>query len=225
MKEWIKATRVCTGCGQMRLGGRTCLVCMSTEWRNWKYKGESLEQISLNNPGYMYFDAYPVARLVTSPNVGKWCRLPYPGHPRGCPNFGKKPHCPPNVIPIDRFIDISLPMYLVRAQFNLRSHAERMKSMHPGWTNRQCRSVLYWQNSVRAKLRDKVRTAMSDLSCDAVTFCPEGMGLNVFVTARLAGLRLDKTRRLEMDNHVALIGSAKSEFARGLSSISDPAPA
>lgn len=58
----------------------------------------------------------------------------------------------------------------------------------------------------------RVRDAMKKLHCDAVTFCPEALGVNVFVTCRKAGLKLNKTRRLRFDHHIALIGTS----ARGI---------
>lgn len=152
-----------------------------------------------------------VKRLVTSDKVGAWCRLPYPGHPRGCPNIGRPPFCPPGSVHIVDYLDTSRPIYLVYSFFHLESHAEWMKCRHPHWTDRQCRNVLYWQGSVRAELRRNVSAAMSFLGCDAVTYCPEGQGVNVFATARLAGLRLDKTRRIRIDHHIALIGHSAEE--------------
>jgi len=91
--------------------------------------------------------------------------------------------------------------------FNLEYHAETMKLRHPEWTPRQCRNLLYWQNIVRKDLKSAVKAAMGFLRCDGVSYCPEGLGVNVFVTARLAGVKLDKIRRLKIDRHVALIGT------------------
>jgi hypothetical protein len=108
------------------------------------------------------------------------------------------------------FMDTESPMYLVYAAFHLEGHADYMKARHPGWSERQCRNVLYWQQTVRVQLRRNVYAAMTLLGLDAVTYCPEGMGVNVFVTARLAGIGLDKTRRIRMDRHIALIGHRKA---------------
>ncbi len=150
----------------------------------------------------------PERNLIVSIRVGKWCRLPYPGHKHGCPNYGKKPGCPPDAIPIHRYFSENHRLYLVYAEFNLENHARRMKHEHPWWSDRQCRCVLHWQQTARTTLRQNVINAMRLLGCDAVTYCPEGMGVNVFATARRVGLRLDKTRRIKIDRHVALIGTA-----------------
>lgn len=199
----VSRTKICVACGQTRFArGGGCLVCGS-EFTRWRKEVEVLDMSKIKG----LLGVLEVKRLVMSPHVGQWCLLPYPGHKRGCPNFGKKPGCPPDAVNIHRFIDISRPMYLVySARFDLAGHAEKMKKYHPTWSARQCRNVLYWQGTVRAGLRRRVRAAMGYLACDAATYCPEGMGVNVFVTARLAGLRLDKTRHLSVDHHVALIG-------------------
>jgi hypothetical protein len=106
-------------------------------------------------------------------------------------------------------MDCARPLYLVYETFDLEGHAADMKVRHPDWSDRMCRNVLYWQGSVRARLRMNVRDAIEKLGCDSVTYCPEGHGVNVFATARLAGLAMDKTRRLKLDHHIALIGMAR----------------
>ncbi|MEM5789005.1 MAG: hypothetical protein AAGU11_16960 [Syntrophobacteraceae bacterium] len=146
-------------------------------------------------------------RIVYSAKVGEWRRLPYPGHPKGCPNQGRPPFCPPNSTALVDYLDTARPVYLVFEYFWLKNHADGMREKHPGWTDRQCRNLLYWQGIVRAGLKRNVAAAMSILGCDVVTYCPEGQGVNVFATARLAGLALDKTRRICIDHHIALIGS------------------
>jgi len=147
-----------------------------------------------------------VKRLITSPRVGKWCVLPYHGHPRGCPYYGKRPTCPPDSRPIAELLDVTRPVYLVYSFFDLRAHVERMKTRHPKWTDVQCQNVRYWQGTARAGLRRNVTAAMGPLRCDVSTFCPEGAGVNVFATARAAGLRLERTGSIKIDRHVALIG-------------------
>ena len=154
------------------------------------------------------FRTYRIERLVTSSKVGEWCLLPYPNHKGGCPNYGRK-GCPPGAGSIGDLVDLSQPIYLVAAAFNLEYQAEKMRKKYPHWTDRQCRCCLYWQGKVRAHLRRAARAAMGFLGCDAYVYCPEGYGVNVFVTARLAGLKLDKTRRIKIDHHVALIGTKK----------------
>jgi len=35
---------------------------------------------------------HQVKRLVITSKAGDWCRLPYPGHKRGCPNYDSPTH-------------------------------------------------------------------------------------------------------------------------------------
>jgi len=149
---------------------------------------------------------YPVKRLVMSKNTGRWCRLAYPGHPHGCPNYGKKPECPPQAGIVRTYFDVAKPMFLVHSEFSVRAQAIRMKKRHPQWTDRQCRNLLYWQAASRRQLLDRAAQTARLLGTDAMTITPEAMGVNAFVTARLAGLVLDRTNSLEICRHVALLG-------------------
>ncbi len=199
--EFMKNLRMCVGCGQTRIWGGACITCGARIWQ-----GAALAIGRRMNKGGGLYGVLDVKRLVTTRNAGKWCLLPYDGHKRGCPNFGQKPGCPPHGVSIDRLVDVTRPMYLVLASFNVAAHVRKMKELHPKWSERQCRDVLYWQGTVRVELKRNVAYAMRYLGCDAFTYCPEGAGVNVFVTARLAGLALEKVRHLNIDHHIALIG-------------------
>lgn len=148
----------------------------------------------------------PVKRLVISVQTDEWCKLPYPNHPRGCPNFGKKATCPPQAPWLDNYFDTARPMYLVHSEFDLDGHVEAMKNKHPQWSERQCRCLLYWQPRSRKQMMMRAHGAMLFLGCNAVSACPEAMGLNVFATAAIAGLKLDRTRNIKTARHVCLIG-------------------
>jgi hypothetical protein len=152
---------------------------------------------------------YRVKRLVINGKAGEWCKLPYEGHKEGCPNYGdlKHSHCPPHAPPVGQCFDLGQPLYLVHSEFNLPEWEMVMKYRHPSWSERQCRCVLYWQNQSRKQLKERTRFAMVRLGLNQAASCPEGMGVNVYVSSRLAGLRLEKIRRLETCQHVALIGT------------------
>ena len=147
-----------------------------------------------------------VKRIVLSNRTWLWCRLPYPGHPKGCPNYGKTSRCPPKAPGLGGYFDLSRPLYLVVAEFDLEGHARRMKHEHPWWSDRQCRCVLYWQGTARKLLKTRSEEAMEILGADTGTSCPEAMGLNVFATAALSGIKLEKTSKLKTSRHVALVG-------------------
>ncbi|WP_319525754.1 hypothetical protein [uncultured Desulfosarcina sp.] len=152
---------------------------------------------------------YPVKRLILSDRAGRWCRLPYPDHPKGCPNYGKTEKCPPKAPAAGDYFDLSRPTWLVHSEFNLASHIARMEKKHPEWTLKQCRCVLYWQPASRRQLKYRIEEALSIVNADGSTLIPEAMGVNVYATARLSGLHLERIRHLEMCRHVALIGSIK----------------
>lgn len=148
-----------------------------------------------------------VKKLVTTKSAGEWCKLKYPGHNRGCPNYGKVDRCPPKCKSVDYYFDLSKPLYLIHSEFYLDGHAARMKEKHPNWSERQCRCVLYWQPRSRKQLKERIVKAMFLLPVDFVATTPEAMGINVYATARLAGLKLERIRDLKICRHVALIGS------------------
>lgn len=145
-------------------------------------------------------------RLVLSNQVGRWCQLPYPGHPKGCPNFGKLSTCPPQAGSIEERFNLSKPLFLVHSEFNLDGHARQMKEKHPGWSDRQCRCVLYWQPKSRKRLKERVVEAKLLLRTTATTTIPEALGVNVYATALKSGLKLEKIKSLSICRHVALLG-------------------
>lgn len=79
----------------------------------------------------------------------RWCTLPYPNHPNGCPNYNKNPLCPPNTQILDYKLDNYNAFYLVYAKFQLSEYIKEMLEKHPGWFYRQASCVLYWQGSVK----------------------------------------------------------------------------
>lgn len=151
---------------------------------------------------------FEVKRLVTSPKVADWCRMPYPGHAKGCPNYDDptKPWCPPRAPAVGEFFDLSRGLYLVHSEYDLEARSAELKSNNPDWTDKQCRCVLYWQKTSRKQLRLRAAVAMKETSATAMTTCPEAMGVNVYATAALSGLKLEKIDGLRICRHVALIG-------------------
>ena len=126
--------------------------------------------------------------LKIQPAARDWCRLPYPGHPRGCPNYGKKAGCPPDAPLLGDFFDPARPVCFAVAKFDLAAHAKRLIDAHPGFTERQARCCLYWQNTVRKALREAVAGYMSRTGYTQATTVPEAMGLNVLRTLNLLGV-------------------------------------
>jgi len=116
---------------------------------------------------------------------GTWCTLPYPGHPRGCPNY---PDCVNSRPDFKTFSGYE--WYAVVEPFDLKAHADKMHRKHPHWTERQCKNVLYWQGAVRKRLKEKARKFLNPLMGDVLLDIPEASGVNLFKTMAQVGLYL-----------------------------------
>lgn len=154
----------------------------------------------------------PVKKLVLNPEAKEWCKIPYPNHPKGCPNYYGKCFCggAKPIKMIDTFMDTSQPIYIVYVEFDLAAHVEKMRIKHPTWTERQLRNVLYWQGAQRAKLRRKVTEAIKITGLKAPIPCmPEEHGVNVFATCAKSGLKLEPIKDLKICRHIYFIGEWK----------------
>ena len=149
----------------------------------------------------------PIKKLITSNRTGSWCRLPYPNHKTDCPNYGKNKWCPPQAPMVDEYFELSKPLYIVHSEFDFYGHVEKMRAKHPEWSDRQCACVLYWQGTSRKQMKERVARAMWELGTNASASCPEAMGVNVYATALLSGLKLDRIRHLKTCRHITIIGS------------------
>ena len=132
-------------------------------------------------------------QLIIEPKAqGYWCQLPYPGHPKGCPNFGKKNGCPPTSEIFSE--NYQPPYYLITETFDIESHIQKMKKRHPEWSERQCRNLLYWQKTVNKKLKEKAKQYLASLNENSMKLIeiPEATGINVFQTCANVGIYLEK---------------------------------
>lgn len=146
---------------------------------------------------------YRVRRLMHSKDILQFCKSPYPGHAKGCP---KKVGACNGGNYITDVLDVDQDMWLVHSEFDLMAHVERLRVVHPDWSERQLRCVLYWQGTSRKQLRERVVIAMKVTKANFVTFVPEGLGVNVFKTAIFSNLKLDPIRNIKICRHIALIG-------------------
>jgi predicted metal-binding protein len=126
--------------------------------------------------------------LIIDYRARDWCKLPYPDHPKGCPNYGIKSICPPTAPLINEFIDLNKNIWLVVVDFNLREHMNRMKKKHPHWSDRQTRCVLYWQPRVNKQLKYLCKRYSDGVENSVFTTCPEAMGINVIQTVKNIGV-------------------------------------
>jgi hypothetical protein len=153
-----------------------------------------IEDIAIIKPDKLFFVVNPV----------DLCRLPYPGHKKGCPNIGR-PGCPPDCDRLEKKYNLSKLYFLCYVKFNLKKQKEKMRELHPGWSEKQCKCLLYWQKSVVKELRGKAELFCIDRS-QYVNYCgkiepmieyqyeliPEAMGLHVFETMKYHGIKLER---------------------------------
>jgi predicted metal-binding protein len=148
----------------------------------------------------------PVNELVYSRKVQGWCALPYPNHPKGCPNYGKHPNCPPNCQYVTQVFNMRACMYLVHSEFDLASHVENMRKRHPSWTERQLRNVLYWQKKSKNQMKERMFHAIKLTGCNTYHAFPEALGVHMYATCLKAGLKLERIKDITICKHIALIG-------------------
>jgi len=148
-------------------------------------------------------------QLIINLKAREWCQLPYPGHPKGCPNYDKSPKCPPQAPVVTDHFNLTKQHWFVVVKFNLAEHMTRMKTKHPEWTEKQCRCCLYWQNTVRKQLRIGIQQLQSKYPNIVSTLLPEAMGVNVMVTARKLGIPIE-VKPTEFVHKIALVGYPKN---------------
>lgn len=123
---------------------------------------------------------------------GVWCQLKYPNHDKGCPNFPKCIECKEDFTIILKD-PLRIIWYAIIQTFDLKSHANKMKRLHPKWTDKQCRCVLYWQNGIRKKLKEEALDFMYQVNegpDDILLEIPEAHGVNIFATLAKVGIKL-----------------------------------
>lgn len=144
--------------------------------------------------------------LVLDPRaMGPWCQIPYPGHPKGCPNYGKKKKCPPFSKYLKNFTNP--PYYLAIQSFDLEAHSKKMKMRHPEWSDRQCRNLLYWQKSVVKKLKEEANAFIKSQENDLILVeIPEANGVNIFKTCENLSITLEK-KPIKIVRKIMIIGA------------------
>lgn len=133
---------------------------------------------------------YAIVKPVLDYSVRNLCVRPYPLHPKGCPNFGKKDGCPPLAEPISEILDMAAPVYAIWNAFDLLAHVENMRLKHPHWSDRQLYCCLYWQPRARKYLEGQIHTFSTRIMARKV-YCPEAHGVNVTATMKTLGIELE----------------------------------
>lgn len=121
----------------------------------------------------------------------KFCCLPYQGHPKGCPNYGKKKGCPPNSHKVDEILDFKKDIFLIYTEFKIGEYAEKIRKIHPNWSNRQIYCCLYWQRRARKFQREEEQKCKKEKDINLLLTCPEANGVNVNLLMNRIGVKLE----------------------------------
>jgi hypothetical protein len=147
-----------------------------------------------------------LTKPIIDSSVRSLCRNPYPGHRNGCPNWNRRPTCPPQAKLLPDILDLSKPVYCIYNVFDLSAHLAKMHAKHPNWTDRQIRCCLYWQSKARKELREKLKLFLSEHPEFIVLTTPEACGVDVDATMASLGAKLEWPP-VSLAYQVALVGS------------------
>ena len=154
---------------------------------------------------------FKLVKPVIDLNVRRVCTRPYHGHSHGCPNYGKKKSCPPQVPALDHILILDRPIWAVWNAFDFAGHVGRMRNKHPKWSERQLACCLYWQRGARNKLATEVKKFFSETkhwAMQRVLDCPEATGVNVTATMKAIGIELEWPPK-KVAYQIALVGTMK----------------
>lgn len=139
--------------------------------------------------------------LTIDYKVRDYCRLPYPGHPEGCPHFGKRKECPPQAPLLEHFIDLSKPHYFIIVKITYDHTIEGEKPHNPS----KERSWLTWELHAESVLEKHVQKFQKSHPGTVFTLHPSAVGVDVFKTAQNVGIPLEPTLQ-DTFHKIALIG-------------------
>jgi len=134
---------------------------------------------------------YAVIKPVFDTKMPKLCKHPYPNHPKGCPNWGKKKGCPPNAPWLPNSFDYRYPVYAIWNVYPFGEHVEKMRAKHPEWTQRQVECCLYWQGTARKQLKEIVKNFLKGHPGLKIVDCPEAQGINLTETMKQVYVQLE----------------------------------
>lgn len=134
--------------------------------------------------------------IVFNRKIPNLCRRPYQGHPKGCPNHGKKESCPPRRPLINEVFDFRRELYVIYTEFAVGEFAEKLRRKHRDkeiW--RKHPAMWYnprlWQGRARKMQREEEARFLSEHEGLIVNGFPEAHGVNVTELMRSVGVELD----------------------------------
>lgn len=128
---------------------------------------------------------------VVNHKVRALCSSPYPNHPKGCPNVGKRDLCPPRAKLIGTVLDLSQPVWAIYNAFPFGDHVDKMRALHPKWSQRQVECCLYWQGTARKQLKAEILAFLKRHPGLEVITCPEACGVDLTATMQDVGIALE----------------------------------
>ncbi|MEI7719341.1 MAG: hypothetical protein WCI72_05715, partial [archaeon] len=97
---------------------------------------------------------------------------------QGCPNYGKKPECPPRKLFSEDY-DLTNSLYLIATDFDLTEHAQRIRKAHLDWTEKAVYNPRYWQATARKLHEAEIEDFLKEHRAYSIERSPEGCGINV----------------------------------------------
>jgi len=129
---------------------------------------------------------------VCDPHIIKHCLDKYENHPKGCPNWGHKEGCPPNVRHFSRVY--AKEVFVVAIRFNFAAYLSLRRQAHPNWTDRALKNPRHWQGHLRHELNDFLFKHLSEHEeiDGEIILSPEAMGVDLFATCENVGIHLER---------------------------------
>jgi len=125
-----------------------------------------------------------------SNKVQSLCLQTSKSFPKGCPNYAKKPGCPPQPL-INGIFDLQKPIYLIYTDFEIKKVAERMRKKHHDWTEKQGYNPRYWQGTARKQHKLELKEFLETHPKTITNKNPEAHGVNVNNLMNKIGINLE----------------------------------
>lgn len=129
--------------------------------------------------------------LHSKEEVMRLCKQPYYNHEDGCPNWGKKKGCPPNLPLLDEQYDLRT-IHPIVVRFPFKQYFDTKKrELHPNWTNRALINQRHWQSHLRSFALGYWDYIKYDLTEYKLIKNPEGQGVNLQYSLEQIGINLE----------------------------------
>jgi hypothetical protein len=131
--------------------------------------------------------------------IKKWCALKYPRHNKGCPNTGHCNYYIQNAKDIQKTYARTI---LVWTEWDIVTYANEKRKERPEDSEEQLRCLLYWQKSLKNRLREYITTKYPQ---GIQWFNAEGGGVNFFKTMQGLGLPLELPKDLKTVRLIVIV--------------------